>query len=127
MQETDHVPMTLPRALAEARKVLPRNSIVVTDSSSPQGHVYNEFPVYAPKEHITDGCMQGIGFGVPAALGAQLGAPDQQVVAVVGDGSFLMTGTELASAWPCGGSDSSWSAAAPSSAESSAPSSPPTS
>jgi acetolactate synthase-1/2/3 large subunit len=98
MQETDHVPMTLPRALAEARKVLPRNSIVVTDSSSPQGHVYNEFPVYAPKEHITDGCMQGIGFGVPAALGAQLGAPDQQVVAVVGDGSFLMTGTELASA-----------------------------
>jgi acetolactate synthase-1/2/3 large subunit len=98
MQETDHVPMTLPRALAEARKVLPRNSIVVTDSSSPQGHVYNEFPVYGPKQHITDGCMQGIGFGVPAALGAQLGAPDQQVVAVVGDGSFLMTGTELAAA-----------------------------
>lgn len=98
MQETDHSPMTLPRALAEARRVLPRDCIVVTDSSSPQGHVYNEFPVYTPRGHITDGCMQGIGFGIPAALGAQLGAPDRQVVAVVGDGSFLMTGTELASA-----------------------------
>jgi acetolactate synthase-1/2/3 large subunit len=42
--------------------------------------------------------MQGIGFGIPAAFGAQLGAPDRPVLAVVGDGSFLMTGTELAAA-----------------------------
>lgn len=98
MQQTDHVPMTLPRALAEARAVLPRDTIVVSDSSSPQGHVYNEFPVYHPKSHITDGCMQGIGFGIPAALGAQLGDPQRQVIAIVGDGSFLMTGTELAAA-----------------------------
>ena len=98
MQTTDHRPMTLSRALAEVRKVLPRDGIVVTDSSSPQAHTYSEFPVYAPKTHITDGCMQGIGFGIPAALGAQVGAPDKQVLAIVGDGSFLMTGTELATA-----------------------------
>jgi acetolactate synthase-1/2/3 large subunit len=98
MQTTDHVPMTLSRALAEVRKVFPRNGIVVTDSSSPQAHTMNEFPVYEPKTHITDGCMQGIGFGVPAALGVQIGAPDRPVLAVVGDGSFLMTGCELATA-----------------------------
>ena len=96
MQTTDHIPMTLSRALAEVRKVFPRNGIVVTDSSSPQAHTMNEFPVYEPKTHITDGCMQGIGFGVPAALGVQIGAPDRPVLAVVGDGSFLMTGCELA-------------------------------
>jgi acetolactate synthase-1/2/3 large subunit len=98
MQTTDHRPMTLSRALAELRRVLPRDGIVVTDSSSPLSHTYSEFPVYGPRTHITDGCMQGIGFGIPAALGAQLGAPLAQVVAIVGDGSFLMTGTELASA-----------------------------
>lgn len=98
MQTTDHRPMTLSRALAELRRVLPRDGIVVTDSSSPLSQTYNEFPVYGPRRHITDGCMQGIGFGIPAALGVQLGAPKAQVVAIVGDGSFLMTGTELASA-----------------------------
>lgn len=98
MQSTDHLPMTLSRGLVEVRKVLPRNGIVVTDSSSPQAHTMNEFPVYEPKTHITDGCMQGIGFGVPAAYGAQLGAPERPVLAIVGDGSFLMTGTEVATA-----------------------------
>jgi acetolactate synthase-1/2/3 large subunit len=98
MRTTDHRPMTLSRALAEVREVLPRNGIVVTDSSSPQAHTFNEFPVYEPKTHITDGCMQGIGFGVPAAYGVQLGAPDQPVLGIVGDGSFLMTGLEVASA-----------------------------
>jgi acetolactate synthase I/II/III large subunit len=98
MQSTDHLPMTLSRAMVEVRKVLPRNGIVVTDSSSPQAHTMNEFPVYEPKTHITDGCMQGIGFGIPAAFGAQLGQPNRPVLAIVGDGSFLMTGTELAAA-----------------------------
>jgi acetolactate synthase I/II/III large subunit len=98
MQTSDHRPMTLSRAFAELRKVLPRDAIIVTDSSSPQAHAFNEFPVYEPRTHITDGCMQGIGFGIPAALGAQLGAPDRRVLAIVGDGSFLMTGHELAAA-----------------------------
>jgi acetolactate synthase I/II/III large subunit len=98
MRTTDHLPMTVSRAMVEVRKVLPRNGIIVTDSSSPQAHAMNEFPVYEPKTHITDGCMQGIGFGVPAAYGAQLGAPDRPVLAIVGDGSFLMTGAEVATA-----------------------------
>jgi acetolactate synthase-1/2/3 large subunit len=97
-RETDHRPMTLSRALVEARKVLPRHGIVVTDSSSPLSQTFNEFPVYGPKTHVTDGCMQGIGFGVPAALGVQLGAPQTPVMAIIGDGSFLMTGTEIATA-----------------------------
>jgi acetolactate synthase I/II/III large subunit len=98
MQTSDHIPMTLSRALAEVRKVLPRDGIVVSDSSSPQAHTFNEFPVYGPRTHITDGCMQGIGFGIPAAYGVQLGAPEKKVLAIVGDGSFLMTGQELATA-----------------------------
>jgi acetolactate synthase I/II/III large subunit len=39
-----------------------------------------------------------MGFGLPAALGAQLALPNQQVIAVVGDGGFQMTNQELATA-----------------------------
>ncbi|MGO2200368.1 thiamine pyrophosphate-binding protein [Pseudomonas helleri] len=91
-------PMTISQVLAEARKVLPRDTIVVTDSSNPPNQVFNEFPVYGPKQHITPGGFSGIGFAVPAAIGAKMGAPDQAVVAICGDGAFLQTGQELATA-----------------------------
>jgi acetolactate synthase I/II/III large subunit len=42
--------------------------------------------------------MSGIGFGLPAAIGAQIAAPNTPVLAMVGDGSFLQTGTELSTA-----------------------------
>jgi acetolactate synthase-1/2/3 large subunit len=98
MREANVSPMTASQVLWEARKVLPRNTIVVTDSSNPQNQVFNEFPVYGPKQHITAGGFSGIGFALPAAIGAKIGAPDTPVVAVLGDGSFLQTGTELATA-----------------------------
>lgn len=99
LRTCNHSPMTVSQVLFEARKVLPRNSIVVTDSSNPQNQVFNEFPVYGPKQHITPGGFSGIGFAVPAAIGAKMGVPaDQPVVAICGDGAFLQTGQELATA-----------------------------
>jgi acetolactate synthase-1/2/3 large subunit len=78
------------------RRALPREAILVTDSSNPANQAFNEFPMYGPKTNIVAGGMSGIGFGVPAAIGAQLAAPGTPVLALVGDGSFLQTGTELA-------------------------------
>ena len=45
---------------------------------------------------MTSGGMGTMGYAVPAAMGAKLGAPDRQVVAVCGDGGFQMTMMELA-------------------------------
>jgi acetolactate synthase-1/2/3 large subunit len=90
--------MTNSRALVEIRDALPRDGILVTDSSNPANQAFNEFPIYDPKTNIVAGGMSGIGFGVPAAIGAQLGRPDTPVLALVGDGSFLQTGTEMAMA-----------------------------
>jgi len=95
---SDHLPMTNSRAMVEIRKALPRNGILVTDSSNPANQAFNEFPIYEPKTNIVAGGMSGIGFGLPAAIGAQIGAPDTPVLALIGDGSFLQTGTELATA-----------------------------
>ena len=44
---------------------------------------------------MTSGGMGTMGYSVPAAMGARLGAPDRQVVAVCGDGAFQMTMMEL--------------------------------
>jgi acetolactate synthase I/II/III large subunit len=98
LRQANRSPMTVSQVLFEARKVLPRDTIVVTDSSNPQNQVFNEFPVFGPKQHITPGGFSGIGFALPAAIGAKLGAPKQPVVAVCGDGAFLQTGSELATA-----------------------------
>ncbi|WP_432251718.1 thiamine pyrophosphate-binding protein [Streptomyces sp. HNM1019] len=98
MRTTDHLPMTNSRAMVEIRKALPREGVLVTDSSNPANQAFNEFPVYGPRTNIVAGGMSGIGFGLPAAVGAQTGAGDRPVLAMVGDGSFLQTGTELATA-----------------------------
>ena len=98
MRTTDYVPMTNSRAMVEIRKALPREGMLVTDSSNPANQAFNEFPMYGPRTNIVAGGMSGIGFALPAAIGAQVGAPGKPVLAMIGDGSFLQTGTELATA-----------------------------
>jgi acetolactate synthase-1/2/3 large subunit len=83
---------------AMVRELLPRDAIVVTDSGRHQYLVRRHFPVLAPRGLITPADYQSMGFAVPAAVGAALGAPDRKVVAVVGDGGFAMTGMDLVTA-----------------------------
>jgi acetolactate synthase-1/2/3 large subunit len=89
-------PMTISRALVVARSILNRDGIIVTGAGNPQSQVFNEFPVYGPRQHITAGGFSAMGFEVPAAIGAKLAAPNRQVLAIIGDGSFLQTVQELA-------------------------------
>ena len=49
-----------------------------------------------PRKHLTSGALGAMGFGLPAAIGAQLEDPSRRVVCVSGDGSFLMNVQELA-------------------------------
>jgi acetolactate synthase-1/2/3 large subunit len=71
------------------------NAVVVTDV----GHHHMVACRYAKfnksKSNITSGGLGTMGFCLPAALGAKLGAPDREVVAVIGDGGFQMTIQEL--------------------------------
>jgi acetolactate synthase-1/2/3 large subunit len=56
------------------------------------------YPFTKSRQLITSGGLGTMGFGVPAAIGAQLALPEQLVIAVVGDGGFQMTNQELATA-----------------------------
>jgi len=97
-QDSDTVPMTISRALKELRQWLDRDAVVAYSSGNTQAQILQEFPFYEPMTSLTTGGFSTMGWGYPAALGAKLALPDRQVVAVVGDGDFLMTMQEMATA-----------------------------
>jgi acetolactate synthase-1/2/3 large subunit len=80
------------------RATLPRDTIVVTDSGLHQILTRRYFEVLAPRGLICPSDFQSMGFGLPAAIGAKLAAPERPVVAMVGDGGFLMSGMEVLTA-----------------------------
>lgn len=97
-RESDQSPVTMGRAIAEARSVLPDKAIVLTSSGNIQAQVYQEMAFEHPRTYLSAGGFSTMGWSYPAALGAKLAAPDVPVVAMVGDGDFLMTIQELATA-----------------------------
>ena len=80
------------------RRVLPRDAIITTGVGQNQMWAALHFDVYAPRTFITSGGLGTMGFGFPASIGAKVARPDRTVVCVDGDGSFLMTCQNLATA-----------------------------
>jgi acetolactate synthase-1/2/3 large subunit len=71
-------------------------AITVTDVGQHQMLEAQYYPHQRPATLITSGGLGTMGFGVPAAIGAKFGRPDEDVWAIVGDGGFQMTMCELA-------------------------------
>lgn len=80
------------------RNVLPRDGILCCDCGMHQMFAFSHYPVYEPRTFINTVDYQSMGFGVPAAIAAKRVFPERAVMAVVGDGGFLMTGMELINA-----------------------------
>ena len=97
-KDDSKVPVMISTVLQEVRKAIARDAIVITSSGNIQAQMLQEFPFYEPKTCITAGGFSTMGYTVPAAIGAKLAAPDRQVVGLVGDGDFMMTIQELATA-----------------------------
>ncbi|WP_240511916.1 biosynthetic-type acetolactate synthase large subunit [Paludifilum halophilum] len=72
------------------------DAVVTTDVGQHQMWVAQYFPFARPRSFITSGGLGTMGFGFPAALGAQLARPGETVISVTGDGGFQMTCQELA-------------------------------
>jgi acetolactate synthase-1/2/3 large subunit len=91
-------PLNLAVALQELEAILPADTIFTTDAGNfatwPQRfmHVSEDQDFLGP----TNGAM---GYSVPAAIGAKIVFPERTVVSFVGDGGFLMTGQEIATAF----------------------------
>jgi acetolactate synthase-1/2/3 large subunit len=83
---------------SQLRDALPPETCLVTDSGRHQVLATRYFQVLAPRGLLLPTDFQSMGFGLPAAIGAKLAAPERPVVAIIGDGGFAMCGLELATA-----------------------------
>ena len=73
-------------------------AVVVTDDGQHQMWEAQYYHHETPRSLITSGGLGTMGFAVPAAIGAKMARPDEEVWAIVGDGGFQMTQAELATA-----------------------------
>ncbi len=85
-------------ALAVLREVLPDDGIMACDVGAHTHLIGQLWATPAPGLQIMTNGWSTMGFGIPAAIAAKLMRPDQDVCTVVGDGGFLMTAGEIATA-----------------------------
>ncbi|MFU2059745.1 acetolactate synthase 2 catalytic subunit [Avibacterium volantium] len=72
-----------------------KNAIVVTDVGQHQMWSAQHMKHYAPENFITSAGFGSMGFGLPAAIGAQKARPNDDVILITGDGSLMMNVQEL--------------------------------
>ena len=94
----DAFPPRPPRALLEIRAALGRDDLLISDVGLHKLWIGRMFPAYEPNTVLIANGLAGMGFAVPSAIGAKLVHPDRNVVAVSGDGGFLMNCQELETA-----------------------------
>jgi acetolactate synthase I/II/III large subunit len=90
--------LNLGTTMRELEELLERDAIVTTDAGNFAGWATRFINFRDGQRYIgpTNGAM---GYSVPAAIGAKIAYPDRMVVSLVGDGGFMMTGQEIATAF----------------------------
>jgi acetolactate synthase-1/2/3 large subunit len=91
-------PIKPQRAIYELRRALAAGDIVVSDVGAHKIWVARLYQAYEPNTVIISNGFAAMGIGVPGAIAAKLVHPDRKVVALVGDGGFLMNSQELETA-----------------------------
>jgi len=84
-----------PLLLKQLSDALPQDSVVCCDVGQHQMWVAQHMQFDSPRNHISSSGLGTMGFGLPAAVGAKMARPDDTVVLVSGDGSFMMNVQEL--------------------------------
>ncbi|PGZ95900.1 acetolactate synthase, large subunit, biosynthetic type [Bacillus pseudomycoides] len=92
----DDSQMLKPQAVIQMlHEVTNGNAIITTDVGQHQMWAAQYYTLKQPDKWVTSGGLGTMGFGLPAAIGAQIAEPDELVVAIVGDAGFQMTLQEL--------------------------------
>jgi acetolactate synthase-1/2/3 large subunit len=86
----------VPAMLKQLSERADEKTIITCDVGQHQMWVAQHYGFRRPELHLTSGGTGAMGFGLPAAIGAQLGRPDCRVICVSGDGSIMMNIQELA-------------------------------
>ena len=92
----DDIPLKPQQVIKEIAGAITEDTIVTTDVGLHQMWAAHFLDISKPRKFISSGGLGTMGFGFPAAIGAKVACPDDAVLAIVGDGGFLMVCQELA-------------------------------
>lgn len=87
--------ITISRLIGKLNEVLPEDTIISTSSGNTQAQLFQEYVYKKPYCNLTTGGFSTMGWAVPAAIGAKLAELNKPVVALLGDGDFMMIMQEL--------------------------------
>ena len=94
--------LTMGEAITSINKHTGGDAVIVTDVGQHQMIACRYAEFIRSKSNVTSGGLGTMGFALPAAIGAKMGAPDRHVVAVIGDGGYQMTIQELGTIFQTG-------------------------
>ncbi|MET4025125.1 acetolactate synthase-1/2/3 large subunit [Marinobacter sp. MBR-99] len=89
-------PITGPAFIRQLSRIAPDDTVIACDVGQHQMWVAQHYEFNHPRHHLTSGGLGTMGFGLPAAIGAQFANRRGTVINVTGDGSFMMNAQELA-------------------------------
>jgi len=96
--DDDGFPLKPQRILKDLRAAMGREDILISDVGTHKLWIARTFPAYEPNTVLISNGYAAMGFALPAAIAAKLVHPERKVVAVSGDGGFLMNCQELETA-----------------------------
>ena len=87
--------LTMSEVLAGINKETKGEAVIVSDVGQHQMIAWRYAKFNKTRSNVTSGGLGTMGFALPAAIGAKMGAPDREVIAIIGDGGYQMTIQEL--------------------------------
>ncbi|MGE5696577.1 MAG: acetolactate synthase large subunit [Candidatus Sericytochromatia bacterium] len=97
-QADSRFPMAPQRVVADTRAALGRDDIVLVDTGAVKMWMARLYPTYASNTCLISNGLSTMAFALPGAIGVKLARPDVKVLAVMGDGAFLMNSQEIETA-----------------------------
>jgi acetolactate synthase I/II/III large subunit len=97
-QADDRYPLAPQRIVADTRAALSRDDVVLVDTGAVKMWMARLYPTYAPNTCLISNGLSTMGFALPGALGVALARPQTKILAVTGDGAFLMHSQEIETA-----------------------------
>ena len=97
-QQDSRYPLAPARLVADTRAALGRSDIVLVDTGATKMWMARLYPTYEHNTCLVSNGLSTMSFALPGALGVKLARPESKVLAVVGDGAFLMNSQEIETA-----------------------------
>jgi acetolactate synthase-1/2/3 large subunit len=97
-QQDSRYPLAPQRVVADTRAALSRSDIVLVDTGATKMWMARLYPTFERNTCLVSNGLSTMSFALPGALGVKLARPESKVLAVVGDGAFLMNSQEIETA-----------------------------